>query len=157
MGFELSPQDWQAIGLTLRVSTLTTLILLVLGTPRRLVAGAHPFGLEGAGDGRGGHAHRAAADRDRLLPAGADGAQRAGRGADPGAGHRHPAVHVLGADRGVGVLLAAVHGAADPQRAGSDGDTPARSRCHAARRALGPVLPRGGAARRGPGSSPAWS
>ncbi|MBX9611402.1 MAG: molybdate ABC transporter permease subunit [Burkholderiales bacterium] len=33
MGFELSPQDWQGIGLTLRVSTLTTLILLVLGTP----------------------------------------------------------------------------------------------------------------------------
>ncbi len=29
----LTPSDWQAIGLTLQVATLTTLILLVLGTP----------------------------------------------------------------------------------------------------------------------------
>ncbi len=30
---ELSPQDWQAIGVTLRLCALTTLILLVLATP----------------------------------------------------------------------------------------------------------------------------
>lgn len=30
---ELSPQDWQAIGLTLKLCTFTTLILLVLATP----------------------------------------------------------------------------------------------------------------------------
>ncbi len=33
MTFELTSQDWQALGLTLQVATLTTLLLLLLGTP----------------------------------------------------------------------------------------------------------------------------
>ena len=33
MPFELTSQDWQALGLTLQVATLTTLLLLLLGTP----------------------------------------------------------------------------------------------------------------------------
>ena len=33
MPFELTSQDWQALGLTLQVATLTTLLLLLFGTP----------------------------------------------------------------------------------------------------------------------------
>ena len=32
-GLQLSPQDWQAIGLTLKLASLTTLCLLILATP----------------------------------------------------------------------------------------------------------------------------
>ena len=47
MGFELNAQDWQAIGLTLRVAGLTTLLLLLLGgagdaRPEVGAGGGHP-------------------------------------------------------------------------------------------------------------------
>ena len=71
---------WSPIRLTLALASITTVILLIVGTPHRVVARALAGALEGGGRRRGGAAARAAADGAGLLSPGRARA-RAGRAA----------------------------------------------------------------------------
>ena len=103
----------------------------------RLVAGAHPLVAEGAGRRAGGAAAGAAADGAGLLSAAGDGPERPGRPVHAGARPRPPAVHLLGPGGRLGVLLAALRRAADPERLRGHRRAPAGSGGHAARRPAG--------------------
>ncbi len=107
-----------------------------------VVAGAHALALEGRGGGGGRVAAGAAADGDRLLPAGGDGPERAARPAHRGARPRPLAVLLCRPGGGLGGLLAALRRAAARQRLRGHRPPPAGGRRHAARRALGPLLQR---------------
>jgi molybdate transport system permease protein len=99
-----------AVWLTVRLATVTT-AAPVHGTPIAWWLAHRSW--KGA-VGAGGAAHRAAANGDRLLPAGGDGAGGAGRPADAVAGAGRAAFHLRRPGGCLGVLFPALRGASDP-------------------------------------------
>jgi hypothetical protein len=111
----LDPADLQAIWLTVRLASVVTVILLLVGTP---VAWWLARTRSWAKDrwGRGGAAAGAAPLGAGVLSAAGHGSQRPGGLADHRPGDWSAAVHLLGAGAGLGLLLTAVYGAAAAER-----------------------------------------
>jgi molybdate transport system permease protein len=88
--------DFAAVWLTLKLATVVTILLLIIGTPIAWWLARTALGAQEHGRRRGRAAAGAAADGARLLPADRHGAARAGRTADAVAGPRPVALHFPG-------------------------------------------------------------
>ena len=132
--------DLAAVWLTLKLATIVTVLLLLIGTPIAWWLARTRSRLQGGGRRRRRPAAGPAADRARLLPAGGHGAARAGRAIHAMARHRPAALHLRRAGRRLGGLLAAFRRPADPERLRSDRRASAGSRRDPARQPLGRLL-----------------
>jgi hypothetical protein len=141
------PADLAAVWLTLKLAAVTTTLLLVIGTPLAWWLARTRSWWKGPVGGGGGPAHRAAAHGHRLLPAGGDGAERAGGPVHPGPGPGLAALHLRRPGGGLGVLFPALRGAALAERLRGHRRAAPGSGRHPARLAPGRLLQR----RRAPG------
>ena len=142
----LDPNDLQAVWLTFKLASVATLLLLLIATPLAWWLAHSGKWYRGSRFGTGGVAAGVAAHGAGFLFAGIDGATRAGGCADQGFASRHLAVHLRRAGGRLGVVFAAVRGAAYPERIRSDRQTPAGSGGDLACRCVGSFLQRGVAA-----------
>ena len=108
----LSEANVAAVWLTLKLATITTVILLIVGTPHRLVAGPDPLKMERRYRCGGGLAAGVATHRPGFLLVDDPGTARADRSTHPVPGMGRIAFYLRRVGGGLGILFDALRGAA---------------------------------------------